>query len=214
MTGPFRLFCLALTGLALAGCAVPPGQPSPGIANPNVAGAYIPLKGSDYLIFESAAAAVEIGDGIAVTNAHNLDLLDAKSVIGVSTEYDLLFFHTDKTAAKVPHRPPVMGERVIAYGQGRDGELREAHGVVTSLAANVEARCAKCQIQSAFTFEGDAGPGFSGGPVIDAADGKLVGIVFGYVDEANGKRTIYAYPMTRVLAELNAIEGKLPVDLD
>ena len=78
-----------------------------------------------------------------------------------------------------------------------------------------KALCAKCEVQSAFTFEGNAGPGFSGGPVLDAADGKLLGIVFGYVDDSPGKRRImYAYTMDRVLAELDQISRKLPVDRD
>jgi S1-C subfamily serine protease len=204
----------AILALSLAGCTGPSGEPSPGFANRDIASAYIPLKGRFYLFFDAGAAAVSLGDGVAVTNAHNANLLDSKAVIGVSTDYDLLFFHSDKAAGTVARRAPVLGERVIAYGQGRDGGLRVAHGVVTNLDAPVVARCGTCQTQSAFTFEGDGGPGFSGGPVIDAADGRLVGIVFGYVDEAKDKRTIYAYPMARVLAELHTIEGKLPEDVD
>jgi S1-C subfamily serine protease len=206
--------CVVLLALVLAGCEGPAGEPAAGFATRDIASAYLPLAGSFYLIFKADGAAMSLGEGIAVTNAHNANLIDSKSIIGTSTDYDLLFFHSDKAAAKVPRRPPVMGERVIAYGQGRDGGLRQALGVVTSLDAPVKARCARCKIQSAFTFEGDAGPGFSGGPVIDAADGHLVGIVFGYVDEAKDKRLIYAYPMARVLAELDRIEGKLPLDLD
>ena len=33
-----------------------------------------------------------------------------------------------------------------------------------------------------FIFAGNAGPGFSGGPVVDGA-GRLIGITFGYKDE-------------------------------
>ena len=58
-----------------------------------------------------------------------------------------------------------------------------------------------------FIFAGNAGPGFSGGPVIDAT-GKLIGITFGYKDQG-GKRLIYAYDVARVLAELSAA-GKSP----
>jgi S1-C subfamily serine protease len=56
-----------------------------------------------------------------------------------------------------------------------------------------------------FIFTGNAGPGFSGGPVVDGA-GKLIGIVFGYKDQG-GKRLIYAYDMARVLAELSRVEN-------
>jgi S1-C subfamily serine protease len=81
------------------------------------------------------------------------------------------------------------------------------------LNAPVEARCESCAVQSAFTFEGDAGPGFSGGPVVDAKTGRLVGITFGFLDP-RGRRTMYAYPINRVRNELSAIEHKLPVDVD
>ena len=70
-----------------------------------------------------------IQPGIAVTNAHNANLLDPKSVIGVRQDYDLMFFRTAKSA-EPQSAPVVMGESVVAYGQGSDGELRVAHGVV------------------------------------------------------------------------------------
>ena len=56
-----------------------------------------------------------------------------------------------------------------------------------------------------FIFEGDAGPGFSGGPVVDG-EGKLIGITFGYKDQG-AKRLIYAYDVARVLAELSRVEN-------
>jgi S1-C subfamily serine protease len=62
-------------------------------------------------------------------------------------------------------------------------------GVVRALNAPVEARCQTCSLQTAFTFEDNAGPGFSGGPVVDAASGRLVGVTFGYLDP-NGHRLI------------------------
>ena len=200
--------------LALAGCATSSGEKAQGFLNPDVERAYIPLQSSVYLLFEGSAAAVSIGDGIAVTTAHTSNLLDSKIVVGKSANYDLLFFHTDKATARLPSEPPHQGEKIIAYGQGKDGQLRKAEGMVTALNAPVKALCGKCEVQSAFTFEGNAGPGFSGGPVVDAANGHLVGIVFGYVDVGKGGRVIYAYTMRRVLAELDKVEGKLPVDVD
>jgi S1-C subfamily serine protease len=210
-----RRLCVAFLVLTLAGCAAPSGEPAAGFASPKIAGAYIPLEGPVFLIFEGDAAAVSLGGNVAVTNAHNANLLDAKSVIGKSTNYDILFFHTDKATVELPTAEPHIGGRVTAYGQGTGGALRKAEGVITRLDAPVEALCHKCEVQSAFTFEGNAGPGFSGGPVLDAADGKLLGIVFGYVDDSPGKRRImYAYTMDRVLAELDQISRKLPVDRD
>lgn len=208
-----RCLCLAVLALALAGCATPSGEPAKGFATPAVGQAYIPLKGTAYVILEGDAAAVSLGNGIAVTNAHNANLLDAKSVIGKSPNYDLLFFHAAQADIDLPTTNPQLGEPVIAYGQATGGALRKAEGVVTRLQAPVEALCGKCEVQSAFTFEGNAGPGFSGGPVLDAKTDKLLGVVFGYVDAA-GKRTMYAYTMERVMAELDAVARKLPEDRD
>ena len=66
--------------------------------------------------------------------------------------------------------------------------------------------CAGCTAPAYFTFAGNAGPGFSGGPVLDAA-GRLVGITFGYKDEGH-ERLIYAYDMSRVQAELSALQKR------
>ena len=210
-----RRLCIAFLALAVAGCSTPSGVPATGFASPKIAGAYIPLEGPVFLIFKGDAAAVSLGGSIAVTNAHNANLLDAKSVIGKSANYDILFFHTDKATVELPTAEPRVGGRVIAYGQGGGGALRKAEGNVTRLDAPVEALCRKCEVQSAFTFEGNAGPGFSGGPVLDATDGKLLGIVFGYVDVQPGvRRIMYAYTMERVLAELEAVARTLPVDRD
>lgn len=204
---------LAIVALVLVACAGPSGQPATGFLNREAASAYIPLSGEEYVFLKGDAAAVALGDGVAVTNAHTADLVDERLVIGVSHDYDLMFFHTDKRVVPLAIEAPREGQRVIAYGQ-YGGALRRAEGNVTRLDAPVEPQCAKCAVQSAFTFIGNAGPGFSGGPVLDAASGRLLGIVFGYNDNPNSWRTIYAYDMTRVNAELKAIEDKLPVDPD
>ena len=39
--------------------------------------------------------------------------------------------------------------------------------------------CAGCTAPAYFVFAGNAGPGFSGGPVLDGS-GRLLGITFGY----------------------------------
>jgi hypothetical protein len=38
--------------------------------------------------------------------------------------------------------------------------------------------------------------------VVDASNGRILGIVFGYNDMKDGSRLIYAYDMDRVAAEL------------
>lgn len=182
----------------LAGCAHSSGAPATSIAEPAIAVAYLPLYGRIHLGLDSAVgAAVVVAPGIAATNAHNENLLDEKSVLGVRRDYDLLFFRTSRRTAPQTAEPRI-GEAVTAYGQGAERELRIAHGVVRSIQ-----RYPGLTAPAYFTFAGNAGPGFSGGPVLNAS-GQLVGITFGYKDEG-GERRIYAYDMDRVRAELSAL---------
>ena len=180
-----------------SGCAASSGAPATAIAQPDIAAAYLPLHARLHLGLDTAdGAAVVIAPGIAVTNAHNADLLEPGSVIATRQNYDLLFFRTPKSAAP-PTAEPVIGEGVTAYGQGGDRELRVAHGLVREIK-----QCPGCTAPAYFIFAGNAGPGFSGGPVLDG-EGRLVGITFGYKDEGH-QRLIYAYDMDRVRAELEA----------
>ena len=184
--------------LAVCGCASSSGAPATVIAQPDIAAAYLPLHARVHLGIDSAeGAAVVIAPGIAVTNAHNENLLNPKTVIGTRADYDLMFFRTARSAAPQT-AAPVVGEAVTAYGQGADRELRVAHGTVREIKT-----CQGCTVPAYFTFAGNAGPGFSGGPVLDGA-GRLVGITFGYKDEGR-KRLIYAYDMARVGAEFSGL---------
>jgi hypothetical protein len=194
---PSSFAALSLSLLA-AGCATSSGAPAAGIAEPGIALAYLPLHAHVHLGIDSAdGAAMVIAPHLAVTNAHNANLLDPKDVIGVRQDYDLLYFRTPRNAE--PQTAPVaVGQGVIAYGQGANAELRVAHGVVREIK-----QCAGCTAPAYFTFAGNAGPGFSGGPVLDGS-GRLVGITFGYKDERS-ERLIYAYDMSRVRAEYSAL---------
>jgi hypothetical protein len=186
----------------IGGCAPQSaGEASGGFVNSSVANAYLPLDGSVALVFEAHGAGTIVAPGVAATDAHNANLVSSEDVIGTSTDYDLLFFRRPGGAVPPVGRPWV-GEMVIAYGQGAKSELRQAHGIVRDLAAPVEARCPQCPVQQVFTFEAPAGEGFSGGPVVDASDGRILGIVFGYNDIKDGSRLMYAYDMDRVAAEL------------
>ena len=102
-------------------------------AEPRIAQAYLPLQARTHLGIDSAnGAAVVVANGIAATNAHNANLVDPKSVIGVRRDYDLMFFRTSR--GRPPETAPVaVGGAVIAYGQGGGGDLRVAHGVVREI---------------------------------------------------------------------------------
>src|SRR5882757_974656 len=194
-------FALLFLLPVISGCAASSGLPATAIAQPEIAAAYLPLHGRVHLGLDSAdGAAVVIAPGIAATNAHNANLLDPKSVIGTRQDYDLLFFRTPKQAAPQT-AAAIMGQGVTAYGQGGDGELRVAHGVVREIR-----QCSGCAASAYFVFAGNAGPGFSGGPVLDGS-GRLVGITFGYKDEGH-ERLIYAYDMSRVRMELSASQKR------
>jgi len=184
--------------LLLPGCVTSSGTPAARIAEGDIAAAYLPLRKRVHLGIDSDnGAAVVIAPGIAVTNAHNRNLVDAASVLGARRDYDLLFFRTGRQSAPITAQP-VAGGAVTAYGQGVDGELRTARGVIRQIKTSPGAT-----IPDWFTFAGNAGPGFSGGPVLDAS-GRLVGITFGYKDSGR-ERLIYAYDMARVRAELSAL---------
>ena len=203
------LFALGLVPvLAFSGCTTFEswGQPAKGFVTPAIARAYLPLEGAAYWVLEGRGAGMVIAPGVAVTNAHNSNLVDSKDVIGASSDYDLLFFHTHRQIPP-PQALPWVGEKVIAYGEGMDGALRMAKGVVRWTDAPVVARCSGCGVQHAFAFEADAGPGFSGGPVVDARSGLMIGIVFGFRDHApqTQGRLMYAYDMRLVMAELSAV---------
>jgi hypothetical protein len=195
----FKIVVAALS-VALSACATSSGAPLSRIPQPDIAAAYWPLHGRVHLGLDSAdGAAVVIAPGIAATNGHNRRLLGGAPVIGEARDYDLLFFRVTKNL-QPPTAPVQVGAPVIAYGQGADAELRIAHGIVREIV-----NCTGCDQSAYFIFEGNAGPGFSGGPVVDA-EGRLLGITFGYKDEG-GKRLIYAYEMARVRAELQALPG-------
>jgi hypothetical protein len=185
--------------LLLAGCASSSGVPVAGIPEADIAAAYIPLHRGGVLE-HAEGAGMAIAPGIAVTNGHNRNLVPPEAVIGEARDYDLLFFRDAHGAAQATAEPRA-GEAVDAYGQGKDGELRLAQGVVRTVQD-----CSGCTVPAYFVFAGDAGPGFSGGPVLNAS-GALIGITFGYKNQGS-ERLIYAYPMSRVRSELSALASE------
>jgi hypothetical protein len=186
------------------------GEPAPGFVTPQVGNAYIAMEGRKLYFDHNWGAGMVIAPGIAVTAGHNDYFVGETSAIGKSKAYDLFFFHAD-SGAPPPIAKPWVAEEVIAYGSGNDGSLRMARGRVISLDALANnQQCPACGVQHAFTFEANGGFRFSGGPVVDATDGKLLGIVFGFTDEKTGGRLMYAYDMDRVFQELAAVQGRVP----
>jgi hypothetical protein len=172
--------------------------PAARIAEPGIAAAYLPLEGHVRLGLEKiAGAAMVVAPGIAATNAHNANLIDPGRVIGTAASSDLMFYRVAGDATP-PTALPRVGEAVTAYGQSTDGSLRTAQGTVRQI-VTIQGYADSPY----FIFTGQAGPGFSGGPVVDGS-GRLVGIVFGYQDKG-GERLIYAYDMVRVGAELSRL---------
>ena len=66
---------------------------------------------------------------------------------------------------------------------------------------------AECPERPTITYDAEAGEGFSGGPVVDAASGAVVGITVGYLDGAaeDGGRRMYAMGMDFVMAEMRRL---------
>jgi S1-C subfamily serine protease len=195
-----------LVAAGLAACAQTVGEPSAGFLNDALAASYHPLSGTSFLVAEHWGAGITIAPNIAVTNAHNANLLPESAILGRSRDYDLLFY---RVAADIP--APMghadVGAPVVAYGQGGSNELREAKGVIRALQAPVAPRCPACNWQYAIAFDAAAGPGFSGGPVVDARSGAVVGLVFGYRDGDTGAmgRRMFAYDIALVMEEMRRL---------
>lgn len=198
-----RLAAPALLCISLGGCSA--GHEAESFVNPRIMSAYIPLFHSKVVIFGAWGAAVAITPNIAVTNDHNLNLIPPGRVVARSRDYDLLFFRTEGHEAP-QFGNPRLGEPVVAYGQGSLRDLRDAKGMVSQLNVFVVPRCQDCRDQVAFTYDADAGEGFSGGPVVDADSGVVVGITFGFRNEGErGARRMYAYDMALVLEEMRRL---------
>ncbi|MGQ0742212.1 MAG: S1 family peptidase [Alphaproteobacteria bacterium] len=213
---PFRRVAFACAcAVLLAGCSLfgarSTGQPSEGLKTPSLAAAYIPLDAHEMVLIEHWGAGIVVAPQVAVTNAHNFNLVAPDAVLAVSKDYDLLFFRTEKSDT-APLAPPRPGAAVIAYGQGARSELREALGTIRAVDVRVAPRCARCAEQRAIAYDADAGPGFSGGPLVDAQTGAVVGLTFGYRDQSGPEagRRMFAYSMATVLEEMHRLLGPEP----
>lgn len=194
-----RLPCIAALALALglSACGTGSfGDPADGFAFPRIEQSYVPLHGSDWALISLNGAAVVIAPGIAVACAHEANMIDDDAVIGKVSDYDLMYFRT-KGRVSLKTSVPFDGEEVVAYGQGTDGKLRVSHGVVRQF------------WPAAFGYFSDAGAGFSGGPVVDAKTGALLGITYQYQSRDDPKNhLVYAYNMAFVMDRLAAVQSR------
>lgn len=187
----------------LLGCSA--GEPSKGFISTQLMDAYIPLSERQKLVFNRWGAAFTVAPNIAVTNDHNLNFIPREKLLARSRDYDLLFFRAE--SENTPEFAKARaGEKIVAYGQGSDNGLREAKGAVAAVDEYVPPRCQGCAAQRALVFQADAGGGFSGGPVVDAASGAVLGVTFGYLDRAGGRR-MYAYDIDLVVGEMRRLLG-------
>lgn len=204
IAGGFAAAALMLSACthSVDGTWVGAGQPADDFINPQIAAAYIPLHAFSLPGMRRGAATI-IMPGVAVTNAHNANLIDEKDDLGrAPSGEDIMFIKIHDELLKIPGLPrmadPEVGEDVILYGQGAGGSLRMAEGPVLGVR---DAR---------FTITANAGPGFSGGPVVDAKDGHLVGITFAYYDAPNkkGPREMLAYRIGAILDEYHVLQAR------
>jgi len=200
----FWIAGVLLLGQALSGCSA--GMHSNGFVEPHLMAAYVPLVQREDFLRSRWGAGLNVAPHVAVTNDHNLNLIPKERLLARSRDYDLLFFRSDDDIAP-PTAKARAGEPVIAYGQGMSEDLREARGTVSALDEHVPARCEGCAEQRALVFDANAGGGFSGGPVVDAETGAVLGITFGYIDRQSGRR-MYAYDIDLVLAEMRRLLGR------
>jgi Trypsin-like peptidase domain len=205
------LAVLAGAALTLCGCASA-GSASSGFIDRRLALSFIPIYTDTMLVVGHwEASGLAVAPGIAVTNDHNYWLIPAEARLAQSRDYDLMFFRTAKTPAPLIARAR-LGEAVVAYGTGARAELRQSRGIVAGLDVNLPKRCPDCPAQHVLAFDAPAGGGFSGGPVVDAKTGAVLGITFGYLDGqgVDGGRRMYAYDMGLVMAEMRRLLGTQP----
>ncbi|MBI1329838.1 MAG: hypothetical protein GC166_08035 [Alphaproteobacteria bacterium] len=213
-----RQVLAAAVSLLMSACALV-GDPVTGehvdvFLTPSVGNAFIGLNPEGFTIAEYRGAAVVIAPGIAVTNAHNAKSLAQAGIadidiLGRSPTYDLLFFRTAR-GTPLAHGNVFLGENVVAYGNV--GDLRVVKGAVKWWVQEDAPLCSDCPLRYAFTYGAPGGHGFSGGPVVDAQNGLLVGITFGFRDGMEGAdgRMMYAYDMNVVMQELARVQGRRP----
>lgn len=132
-------------------------------------------------------AGVVVGDGLVLTNAHNLRGRDVTvaypdattvtaSVAGVDLDGDLAVLRVDTRGAAAPAwgDAPELGAPVWSLARTPDAGLRLTTGAVSATGRGFRGPRGR-RIVGAFEHTAPLARGSSGGPVLDA-DGRLVGL--------------------------------------
>ncbi|HLG28004.1 MAG TPA: trypsin-like peptidase domain-containing protein [Paenisporosarcina sp.] len=98
-------------------------------------------------------------------------------VIGISDEYDVALIQVDDYAGEVPLEMEIneteIGSEVIALGSPQGLENSASIGYLTGLDRSFES---DFQYENVYQVDAQISPGSSGGPLLDAKTGKVIGI--------------------------------------
>lgn len=211
-------------GFVRATCAMPftavAGTPLAALADN-----YLGLVGGIGL-FGSTGSVVILRPGLAVTSAHVVRCHGRLTAFSVAGSVELVVEAvSDRLDLAVLASPPGLG-RALAVAEPRRGDRvwamgtttgtlpPTACGVVETTSASVclEAECAKGPFQPGLMYAAGAGPGYSGGPVVDDA-GNLVGLTEGIYTRMFGalpaswprQPRMFAYRAGDVVAEVERL---------
>lgn len=174
MTRPYPI----LAALALGACSA--GQPlsAPPASLTNLHDGIGPIG--------RFASMTTISSDWALTNAHADGIASGLRYEAPTADLALVAL-PDPAGAPLPRGTVQAGDAVTMYGTGATGGARIAHGTVLDAqaficwgkpaAGDADNVCKRSGlgIEWALVISGDAGPGFSGGPIVNQA-GELVGI--------------------------------------
>ncbi len=213
-------------GLMRTSCALPFNAAS-GTPLRAVADNYLAIVGGLGL-FGGNGSALVLRPGLAVTSAHVVahhGRWTALSSVGqvqvmvraVSQRLDLAVLSVPAHVGRLlAIRDAEAGETVWAMGTTTGGNAPTAVGIVETTSARVclEADCDSGPFQEGLMFAAPAGPGYSGGPVVDRC-GNVVGLTEGIYTRMFGEcparwpfqPRMFAYRMADVLREAERLHG-------
>ncbi|MBN8235157.1 trypsin-like peptidase domain-containing protein [Halobacillus kuroshimensis] len=127
--------------------------------------------------------------GLVVTNAHvaagysDIEVRNSEDetlygrVVGISNQYDVALIQVDELKGTTPLplelQPSELGTEVIALGSPLGLTNTASMGSVTGLDRSFET---EFQYEKMYQVDTQMSPGSSGGPLVDASSGKVIGI--------------------------------------